>query len=126
MKRREAKPYYYMCVIMRNGKKVPKQGTINSYSDLEALDDVYEMGKKVWERVVIEVTIIEPGSAMVLCHSTVGARTGKKLLPFKPPEKVMECDEGMGWINQQTTFQVHSFGTYFAPQRYPLFKGYNK
>lgn len=66
--------YMWVASIIRGGIKATRQGTVNARDELEAIDKVYEMGKSVWNRLVVEVTIMGDNAGEVLATSKVGDR----------------------------------------------------
>jgi len=128
--------YYYTAYIMRGGGKVLRQGTLHAANPTEAVDRIYEMGRKVWQRVVVEVNIMNPSDGELYISSTIGAKVQPALLPppvdyaandadgyadlYTKDEEDEELNEmkqpaGMApWLGH-STFYPGDIGTYVAP-----------
>lgn len=109
-------PFYYTCYILRDGKRVLRQGTINAKDEMEAIDRIYDMGKVTWKRAVLEVVIMGNGTGEILASSTIGDRVGPKLLPDYSDEKFNDkARPGMApWDDDKQWWAPTEFGSHFA------------
>jgi hypothetical protein len=126
--------YYFTAQIMREGHAVLRQGTLRAKDELKALDRVYDMGREIWKRSVLEVTILNPTSGEVLATSKIGEKVQQKLLPYIEDDVEENKNSGfVPWnkslfsdpINRLPTFIAGDIGTYFKPKTFTTFVGYD-
>ena len=82
---RAKRSYGFIAWILRAGQKSSRMGYINAGDELEAIDRVYEMGRKVWNRPVTEVQIMGENDGEVLATSKIGERVQQNLLNMGTP-----------------------------------------
>lgn len=132
MKVKDERAFYFTASIMRDNMTVLRQGTLNAIDELAAIDRVYEMGRTVWKRTVLEVTILHPESGEVEATSKVGDAVKQHLLPaIKIEDNVEEKPEEkksgfVPWGERPGNFSVGSIGTYFAPETFARLTGFVK
>lgn len=110
--------YYYVASIHRGDGPAVRQGTLWAPTELEAVDMVYELGRTVWQRSVVEVTIMNGADKTVLAHSKLGDKVGPKLLP-KPTEEPKEEPKRQAgftanWEPVNRPFYPGDVGKYYA------------
>lgn len=118
---------------MRGNRPYLRQGALNAIDEKTAIDRVYEMGRKVWKRTVLEVTIIEPSNGEVISTSKIGDEVSQHLLPYINDgnnfEDNKEDDDKSGFVpwNQPTSiFVAGSIGTHFTPETFARLTGFDK
>ena len=110
------KAYYYTCYIIRKGTQVLRQGTINGIDTFDAIERVYDMGRKVWKKQVLEVVIMDIRTGEVLHSSKMGDRVEKNLLD-KTKSANEDKTDTLPVIQQQPLgFFPTQIGTYFKPK----------
>ena len=121
------KTYYYVCTILRAGQKATRQGTLKANDELDAIDRVYEMGRKVWSRPVTEVTIMGDTPDQVLATSTISQKVEHNLKQIKiHKQEDYSTRKPAGMVpheSKSTYWYATEFGTYFKT---PTFNTYSQ
>ena len=133
---RVRKSYFYSAKIVRDGKCVFRQGSVNAESPLDAIDEIYEMSRKVWKRIILEISIFKPGTGEVLATSNIAEKIGSTGVLPSPIKQAVDSipyndkkkAAPMAWLNdnRKPQFMVSAFGTYFSRNTYTTFVGHNK
>lgn len=127
MKVREERVFYYTAAIYRAQQRVIRQGTISAESELEAIERVYEMGRTVWSRTILEVNIMDPVGGELLATSHIGEKVEKNLIgsgvKAAVTPTVPEKKEGfIPWNErippQDPPFYATQIGSHFVPMQF--------
>lgn len=106
--------YYWKATVKSNsGGQRFREGTLFAYDSLDAVDRVYDMGKNIWSRTVLAVTIGDVQSGDIIVTSARGDSV------VNPP-KVVQPTAPYNPVSQHKQFFVTDIGSYMEPERFTV------
>jgi hypothetical protein len=120
--------YYYAATIWRSNKRAIRQGTINAEDEVQAIERIYDLGREVWNRSVLEISLSDPITGEVVATSKIGdSALNKAVKSALPVPGATPKDPKGGFVPwnkpTETPFYASSIGTFFSPKTFNKLTG---